>query len=136
MLILKWTKPSHILLNECWIIFIQLWIFNVICAVCNIEDEHDGSVSQLSIRVATKSVSSPWVWHLTSQTLISLSFSLSFFFFVVTIKGINWPCLFCLFRLYFFQVKFTVVSKKNDDRVYKKNIDKKPTDDRICNCVI
>jgi cyanate permease len=37
-------------------------------------------------------------------------------------KIINWSCLFCLFQLYFFQVVYMFMSKKNDDRVYKKTL--------------
>ena len=37
---------------------------------------------------------------------LTFDFTLGFFFFVVTKKRINWPCLFCLFRLYFYQVIF------------------------------
>ena len=70
--------------------FLTLFVLSVI------EDEHDGSISQLSIRVATLSVSSPWVWHSTSQTLISSSFLLGFFFFVVKKtwwKAHRWPAM-------------------------------------------
>ena len=136
MLILKWTKPSHILLNECWMIFIQLWIFNVICTVCirrwtrwfrfTTFNKSSNTISIVAVRLSFDFTNSDFIIIL-----------IGFLLFRYHIKRINWPCLFFLFCLYFFQVIFMIMSKKNDDRV-QKNCDKEHTcaDDRICNRVI
>ena len=120
MLILKWTKPSHILLNECWMIFIQLWIFNVICAVCN------NRRWTRWFRFTTFNKNSNTI----SIVVVSLTFDYTNADFIIILIGflllrchkkrINWPCLFCPFRRYFFKVIFMIMSKKNDDRVHKK----------------
>ena len=118
---LKWTKPSHILLNECWMIFIQLWIFNVICAVCNRRWTwwfHFTTFNKSSNTISIVAASLTFDFINADFIIIFIGFLL----FRCNKKRINWPCLFCLFRLLFFSgtvVRNVYVKKEQRPSVQK-----------------
>ena len=134
MLILKWTKPSHTLLNECWMIIIQLWIFNVICADCNRRWTRWFRLTTFNKSSNTISiVAMSLTFDFTNADFIIIF--IGFLLFRCHKKRINWPCLFCLFRLYFYSGNIyccdTCLCQKR-----MTSVQKKLTDDRICNRII
>ena len=96
-------KPSHILLSERWMIFIQLWIFNVICAVRNrrwTQWFRFTTLNKSSYSNTISIVAVSLTFDFTNADFIIIF--LGFLLFRCHKKRINWPCLFCLFRLYFY----------------------------------